>query len=217
MQNVERTIISQYANSATIVRLVENMNEYIDPRANFEAFYDAVWNIDTAVGFGLDIWGRIVGVGRLLRVPSNLKTFGFVTASVPPDWQPFNQGTFYNGHNSSQSYLLPDDTYRTLILTKALANIVATTAASLNQLLRNLFPGRGRCYVLDLGNMNMQFVFEFDLTSAEYAILTQSGALPHPAGVSFSVVVISNEVFGFSEMPEALPFNDGVFYLPAGS
>lgn len=221
MLNVNRTIISQYANSPSLGALIENMNEYIDPRVNMAAFYDYVWNVDTAVGFGLDIWGRIVGVSRLLKIPSNLETLGFSNASVPADWQPWNQGVWHTGSEVSQSYLLPDDIYRTLILTKALSNIVATTAAALNQLLRNLFPGRGRCYVLDLGGMAMQFNFEFPITPAEYAILTQSGALPHPAGVSYSVVVIpvgpTAAIFGFSEAGSASqPFDFGVFYVPAG-
>lgn len=218
MLNVERTIISQYANSPTLVQLVQNMNEYVDPRANIQAFFDYVWNVNTAQGFGLDIWGRIVGVGRLLRIPADINVFGFINANIPADWEPFNQGTFHTGNEASQAYLLPDDTYRTLILTKALSNIVATTAKALNQLLRNLFPGRGRCYVLDEGGMAMRFVFEFELTTAEYAILTMSGALPHPAGVFYSVVVIPGaQCLGFAEQgPGVQTFDHGVFYSPAG-
>jgi hypothetical protein len=216
MIDVERTIISQYSASPTIGRLVHNMNEYLDPRANFDAFFNLVWNVDTAVGFGLDIWGRIVGVSRLLRLPSTDPIFGFINADDPPDWHPFNEGIFFTGEQATQSYELPDPAFRTLILTKALSNIVATNAASLNQLLRNLFPGRGKCYVVDLGGMAMRFVFEFALTSTEYAILTQSGALPHPAGVSFSVVVIpTGDLFGFAEAAVFQPFDGGVFYLPA--
>jgi hypothetical protein len=218
VQNVERTIISQYANSPTLVQLVQNMNEYVDPSANIDAFYNAVWNVDTAVGFGLDIWGRIVGVSRLLRIPANVKILGFKNASFPNDWRPFNYGTWYAGEVQTQAYELPDDQYRTLILTKALSNIVATTAASINQLLRNLFPGRGRCYVLDNGGMSMTFLFEFPLSAAEYAILTLSGALPHPAGVEFNVIVIPGGMFGFSEMGAFIqPFDQGTFYVPAGT
>lgn len=219
MLDVGLTIISQYATAPTLRAMIENMNEYLDPRADLDAFYDAVWNIDTATGWGLDNWGRIVGVGRLLRIPNDADTLGFSNSSIPADWQPFNQGTFYTGSQSSQTYVLPDDVYRTLILTKALANIVATNAASLNQLLRNLFPNRGRCYVRDNGAMSMTFVFEFSLTVAEYAILTESGALPHPAGVAYNVVVIplAAALFGFKEMGAAIrPFNVGIFYLPAG-
>lgn len=222
MLDVGRTIISQYANSPTLRQLIEDINEYIDPRVKLDQFYDFVWNVDTAVGFGLDIWGRIVGVSRLLRIPNNSKILGFSNDSVPPDWAPFNQGTFYTGVSSSQAYFLPDNEYRTLILTKALANITATNAASLNLLLRNLFPGRGRVYVRDNGSMSMTFVFEFQLTPAEYAILTESGALPHPAGVRYNVVVIpvgpgSGGRFGFREAgSSAKPFNFGVYYVPAG-
>jgi hypothetical protein len=218
VQDVERTIISQYANSPTLVQLVQNMNEYVDPSANLDAFYNAVWNIDTAVGFGLDIWGRIVGVSRLLRIPANVKILGFHNTSFPFDWRPFNGGVWYSGEVQTQAYELPDDQYRTLILTKALSNIVATTAPAINQLLRNLFPGRGRCYVLDNGGMSMTFLFEFPLTAAEYAILTLSGALPHPAGVEFNVIVIPGGVFGFSEMGAFIqPFDQGTFYVPAGT
>ena len=74
-----RTIISQYANSPRIVGLVELVAGYLDPTANFEAFFDLVWNVDTAQGYGLDIWGRIVGVTRNLRVLDG-DWFGFQEA-----------------------------------------------------------------------------------------------------------------------------------------
>ncbi len=214
----QRTVISQYANSPTLLALVDDLDGCIDPRTNMEAFYAYVWNVDSARGFGLDIWGRIVGVSRLLKIPNSEALLGFHNSSIPDDWVPFNQGVFFTGTGSSQAYLLPDDIYRTLILTKALANIVATNASSLNQLLRNLFPGRGRAFVRDNGGMSMTFVFEFDLTAAEYAILTQSGALPHPAGVEYNVIVVSTGLtFGFSEQgPPAQPFDSGIFYVPAG-
>lgn len=218
MLNVEQTVISQYANSPTLSRLIENMNEYIDPRVNMQKFYDFVWNVDTAQGFGLDIWGNIVGVSRLLKLPSNTQTLGFANSDIPPDWAPFNVGTFFTGQGAGQAVRLQDDVFRTLILVKALANIIITTAASFNQLLRNLFPGRGVCYVIDNRDMSMTFYFEFDITASEYAILTQSGALPHPAGVRFNVIVIPAGVFGFAEQGgTAEPFDQGTFYQPPTS
>src|ERR1700741_2381167 len=126
MQNIERTIISQYSSAATIVGIVQSMNDAIDARVDLQNFYDWCWNVDTAVGQGLDIWGKIVGVPRLLKIQGNSGIFGFVPGSIPEDWQPFNQGTFYADNIATQASLLPDNTSRTLILTKALANIVAT-------------------------------------------------------------------------------------------
>lgn len=211
--DVDRTVISQYANSPTLLQLIHNMDEYIDRGVDLATFYQYVWNVDTAVGFGLDIWGKIVGVSRLLQIPGNDPIVGFDNVDEPKDWQPMSQGRFSRGDTVGQAYLLPDDGYRVLILTKALANIVATTPASINQLLRNLFPNRGRAYVRDLGGMAMQFVFNFSLTPTEYAILTQSGVLPHPAGVFYSVVVVPiGKFFGFRNTGTSVrPFNHGVF------
>jgi hypothetical protein len=213
MLNWTQTLASQYGNSATMRSLLESMNDAIDPRADLDAFYVAWWNVNTAYGEGLDNWGRIVGVSRLLHIPNTEDVFGFVTGSIPEDWQPFNQGTFYTGESASQTYVLDDNTYRVLILTKALANITATTARGLNSLLRMLFPNRGRAYVIDNGSMSMTFVFGFTLTAAEYAILTESGVMPHPAGVAYNVLVIAGRFFGFQGSSRSTPFNVAPFFV----
>lgn len=208
MIDVERTIISQYANSPTLVQLVRNMNKYVDPRADVDAFFDHVWNINTAQGFGLDIWGRIVGVRRELSLIPPLDFFGFEEGLGAP----FDQKPFFDRLGVNLTYELSDDAYRQLILVKALSNIAATSARSLNQILQNLFAGRGRCYVLDLGDMTLQYTFEFQLTQYEYAIVTQSGALPRPAGVGAILFTSEMPTFGFSEAgPLAAPFGQATF------
>lgn len=216
MIDVERTIISQYANSPTITQLVRNMNAYLDPRADFDAFYNFVWNVDTAQGFGLDIWGRIVNIRRELQLPNAPDYFGFKDAL--PGSQPFDQAPFYDGTPAAtQTYLLADDAYRKLILAKALANIAAANAPSLNQLLQNMFADRGRCYVNDMGGMEFRYTFEFDLTPQEYAIVTQSGVLPRPSGVNAILFQSALPLFGFSEAGQsAAPFGQGVF-IPSGA
>ena len=175
------TIISQYANSPTIVQLIRNMDTYINPGTNFDDFYTYVWNIETAQGFGLDILGRIVNIGRTLEVAADEPTFGFTEGG--PDYQPFNQAPFYNGPPETSTFLLSDSAYRTLILMKALLNISNSSAASINQLLKNLFQNRGQCYVRDDGDMQITFVFKFKLLPFERAILTRSNAIPKPAAV----------------------------------
>jgi hypothetical protein len=104
-----------------------------------------------------------------------------------------------------------------LILTKALANISNSTAPSLNQLLRNMFKDRGRCYVADMGNMKMMFIFEFQLEAYELAILTQSGAVPRPAAVFAQILQVDvNTTFGFAESQDSQPFDQGVFFNAYG-
>lgn len=212
MIDVEKTIISQYANSPTITQLIKDMNCYIKADTDFENFYNFVWNVDTAVGFGLDIWGRIVNVSRVLQIPTTPLYFGFNEAD--PGAYPFGEEPFYSGiPPATESYVLSDDVYRQLILVKALANISATTAPAINLLLQSLFAGDGRCYVIDDGHMQMRYVFEFLLTPYQFAIMTQSGALPRPAGVSLSLLNVNLPCFGFSEAgtDSAAPFGQAPF------
>ncbi len=218
MIDFERTIISQYATSRTIVQLIRNMNEYIEPATDFDTFYSFVWNVQTAQGFGLDIWGKIVNISRQLTIPGTNIYLGFDEAFTAPTAatgpQPFGQAPFYTGATDTQTFTLTDDAYRTLILVKALANISACTAPSLNQLLQNLFAGRGRCYVSDMGGMRMRFTFEFYLQPFELAIMTQSGAIPRPAAVSAYLVQIpQGSTFGFAEAGiGSEPFGQGTFF-----
>jgi len=209
----EQTIISQYANSPTITQLIASMETYFDPTNNLEAFYNNVWDIDSAVGFGLDIWGRIIGVGRLLQLPYTGSVFGFNTGD--DSFAPFNQAPFTPGTGATQTFSMPDDPYRTLLLVKAFGNICRPTAPAINQMLNNLFEGRGRCYVQDYGGMAMAYVFEFTLTPVEYAILTQVGVPPRPAGVQVFITQVDlANTFGFNGSG-LQPFNQAPFYSGA--
>jgi Protein of unknown function (DUF2612) len=63
----QETVISQYANSPTLLAIIENFNAAIDVSTDLDNFYSWIWDIDTAQGLGLDIWGRIVGVNRTIQ------------------------------------------------------------------------------------------------------------------------------------------------------
>jgi beta-lactam-binding protein with PASTA domain len=194
--DVEATVISQYANSPTLLQLVANMNQYVDQSANMANFYNYVWNIDSAVGFGLDIWGKIVNVSRLLQIPNTTDYVGFDnSATPPPDWQTMGStqtvggpvgGAMYTGQNATTAYLLPDDAYRQLILAKAFANICTTTAPAINQILQNLY-GPGTAWVLNTGPMAISYNLSFTPTAIQLAILEQSGVIPTPPGVSVTI------------------------------
>lgn len=213
-----QTVISQYANSTRFITLLENFNSYIDQTVNLDNFFDLMWNIDTAVGYGLDCWGRIVGVSRTLTVDAGIY-FGF--EEELPGSNPWNQEPFYAGPPSTSNYLLSDDAYRQLILAKAAFNICDGSIPAINQLLLMLFPNRGNAYVVEGDGttpsyfgfeepidpslqgwnnavfyngesfhlMQMQYVFKFALTPVELAIVQQSGVLPTPCGVSATIIV----------------------------
>jgi hypothetical protein len=184
MDNYKSTVISQYGNSSILSQLMDNYNQYIDPAADLDNFYKYIWNVDTATGNGLDIWGRIVGISRYLAVDPNPIYFGFSNGS---GFAPFNQAPFYSNGGASGTYALSDEAFRLLIMIKALTNISETTIPALNQILTNLFLGRGQAYVIDNGGMSMTMHFEFSLAPFEIAMLATSGAIAHPAGVLVSI------------------------------
>jgi hypothetical protein len=186
MDNPLQTVITKYANSPAICQLVQNMNDYFSPEANIDQFYDQIWNIETAEGYGLDVWGRILGVGRVLAVAQGGPYLGFEEAD-DANMTPFGQGIFYAGSAVTQNYALQDDDYRTLLYAKAAANICDGSTPSINAILLLLFPGLGNCYVTD-GNKTMTYTFTFALTPVQLAIVQESGVLPRPCGVSATVV-----------------------------
>lgn len=212
MENFEATILSQYANSPALLALIESFNSAIDPSANIDAFYSNVWNIQTAQGYGLQVWGRIVGVSNVLSVAGG-KNAGFKEAGTASA-DPFGQSAFYAGSPASSNFTLTDNAFRALILIKALSNISNCSISTYNTILMQLFPGRGNAYVCDTGGMNARLTFEFPLQPFEIAILKQSGAFSAPTGVQLEIMDLDLPyVAGFKEAGAcAATFGSGTFF-----
>ncbi|AJQ69056.1 DUF2612 domain-containing protein [Salmonella enterica] len=199
MQNVAATVLAQYAASPRLNALINSFNAALSPDSFINDFYDLIWNIDTAEKYGLDVWGKIVGVSRRLTVKDDFNYLGFSEARmdnpVMDDPRPFNQAPFYSGKAVTRTVDLSDEIYRRLILMKAMSNITDCSVPDINRMLRFMFGKNRRAYVLNNGGLRMSYIFEFALSSAELAIIQSSGALPSPPGVYVSVVLkeTSNE------------------------
>lgn len=179
------TVISQYGNSDRLNTFAGAVAS-VDPTENFDAFYDYIWNIETAQGEGLDILGRIVGVQRILHVQTTGTFLGFQEQGITVGT--FGESPFYDGSTLTSNYALSDNSFRQLIYAKALSNISDGSISSINEVLRKLFPGRGNAYCTDGEDMTMTYTFAFTLTEVEAAIIVQTGVLPKPAGVTATVV-----------------------------
>lgn len=155
MQNWSQTLLSRFADKPIIISLISSFNAAMDQTANLDAFLQYIWDVRTAVGNGLNIWGKIVNVSRV--IPS-------APASLPP-------------------ITLDDTDYQTLILVKAAANIGNVTVPTLNKLLQQIFAGSGLVFVQDNLNMTLTYVFLFNPSIEQLAIIENSGAMPRPAGV----------------------------------
>lgn len=174
------TVLSQYANSPIITKLVDDFAQWLDPASRFDAFFSLLWDIDTAQGFGLDVWGRILGVNRILQVPAGV----YLGFEQDADARPFGFGILYGGGRSTNNVALTDAAYRTLLLAKAALNITDASIPAVNAILLNLF---GQGHVRDNMDMSLTYVFTTTLTPIQTAIVFQSGVLPKPCGVSFTV------------------------------
>ncbi len=192
MINAADTILTQYADSPKLKSLIYSFNKAVGIEGFLDNFYDIIWNIKTADTYGLDVWGKIVVVSRLLTVTENMIYFGFNEATTEPpvidDPRPFNQAPFFNGELLTSTVSLTNDVYRKLIMMKAAANISDCTIPNINKLLMSMFGDSGKCYVRNDGDMAMSYVFEFELSVAERAIVQSSGALPAPVGVTVNIV-----------------------------
>ena len=217
--NCEETIISQYANSPILLTLINNMNSYIDASANFFNFYNQIWNINSATGYGLDVWGRIVGVKRNVNMPLSAivqqSIFYFAETGVNTPFSPGGAAPFYGGSEINTVYRLSDDVYRSLILVKALANISNCSAQAYNQLVQNLF-GQNSCYTSELGSMAMQLTFT-NISVFDYYLIVNAGVLPRPAGVLVYCYrsYARGAAFSFAESGFGTPFGNGSTYTSA--
>lgn len=209
MKNIQDTLMSQYANSPIIVKLIESINDCVDPTKSIDDFFQLAFNVRTAKGFGLDIWGRIVGVNRNISIPpDDLNMFGF--KADPQSFAPFNNHPFSSAGARFHAYRLSDERFRTLIMIKAAANILNATAPNINKYLRMIFPNK-RVYFLITGHMKGRYFFEFIPNKFERHLIYNLGLLPRPSGVQIDYRESPPQgIFGFSGTGFQ-PFNQGSF------
>jgi Protein of unknown function (DUF2612). len=204
---IEKTIMSQYANSPRLMSIITSLWGALDPDKFTDDFYRLVMDIPNANSYGLDIWGRIVGIGRTVTfVNPDGEYFGFEDG-----FYPFNERPFSAPGSGTDTWELTDDAYRVLILLKALANIVYASAPNINALMRAMFDKP--CYCLITGHMQMRYVFEFDLSPYQRHLVYSTDILPRPCGVDISIIISADPagIFGF-DGSGFQPFGQGVFY-----
>lgn len=186
MENVNETILAQFANSPSLLTIISGFNDAVDPGALINLFYDQVFNPKTAVGWGLDCWGRIVGVGRILNVAAS-GYIGFHEADDNSNTiAGFNYGIFYGGQGSTQNFALTDDAFRSLIFAKAAANISGGSIADLNSILMLLFSEYGNIWVEETSETLMTICHSWQLSSVQTAIIEQTGILCQPSTISIA-------------------------------
>ena len=200
----DETILSQYSASPHILQLTHDFELRIAPAPDIDTFFEKVFDIETAQGWGLDNWGRILGVPRGVQVATT-DWFGYYGSGL----QPWNNAPWFNDQQATNNYPLTDEAYRKLLLYKAAANIGDASAASINRLLSQIFPTYD--HVVDNLDMTIRAVFNDYLEPVEIGILNTYGALNKGAAVQWVYLSVNpDEVFGF-DASGFQPFDQGVF------
>ncbi|MFC6121713.1 DUF2612 domain-containing protein [Citrobacter bitternis] len=208
----QNTILTEYSASTKLLNIIDTFNQAISLDDFTDEFIKRVWDLTTNESYGLDVWGKIVGINRYVNAAIDSDAFGFAEADDgAPDYPlPFNDSPFYAGVQETTSVRLGDDAYRTLILCKAFSNISIATIPEINKFLKMLFSGRGRAYCVNYGDMTIGITFEFALAPYEVSILTNYEVVPVPSGVQLNISQVVPPYFGFAV--DAYPFNDGTFF-----
>lgn len=208
----EDTILTQYSASKKLLSIIDTFNQAVSLDDFTDEFIKKVWDLTTCESFGLDMWGKIVGISRYIVAPIDSDSFGFSESDDGnPDYpSPFNDSPFYGGIQETTNVRLGDDAYRTLIFCKAFTNISIATIPDINKFLKILFYQRGRAYCVNYRDMTIGITFEFALAPYEESILTNYDVTPVPSGVQLNIRQIVSQYFGFTT--DAYPFNDGTFY-----
>lgn len=183
-------MLSQYANSPVYVALLNGLKEQFDNSQTLEDWYRIVFNIKTASGYGLDVWGKILNVSRYVNLQVGEDTIKY----------------------------LEDPLYRQVLFFKAMSNITNCSVDSLNQLLQFFFSEYNSiCYVVEYEPMKIRYVFEGFIDDYLLAIFRDEKIKPKPVGVGQEIEFIVPDIyFGFAiedeEQQFYQTFDNGVFW-----
>ena len=198
MQNIEKTIISQYANSPKLTTLIDYINTELDQTENFNKFLSEIWNVTTCNDFGLAIWARIVNLSKFIYYPTTGFFFGFQTSDNV--WQPFNSAPMSSGDTSQYTGIEVDtETFRKMVIAKSMANIMPATIPNVNTILRYLFSDNGTAFVVKSSTMSRSVILGFSPTNLQRYMILYSNVLPRPAGVGYDILVNTEKTtFGYN-------------------
>ena len=192
-------LIGQYANSPVMLKLANGLGTLFDESGFIENWYNVIFNLGTAVGYGLDIWGLILNRSR---------EFNYNGVKY------YLQGAQTIGNVTFTAEQM-ENLYRKILQLTAMRYIGNASLSSLNTLLQFIFKEDGECYCLEYeAAMHIRYVFRFYLNDVQKAVIETID--PHPSGVITSYEYLpAGTYFGFivrQEEQPYLPFDNGPFY-----
>lgn len=171
-------------------------------------------DIDEARGRNLDLVGKHVGQGRILRGLAPRSLFGFegVAGARGFSLSDLGGGKWYRlGDPLRESVVLDDDDYRFLIKCRIARNYQLGTIPDISAALSFIFGEDAAAY--DQYDMSFTVLIRSDgITDFKRYAITTLDILPRPAGVGIQYYVAApTQAFGFRGAFGARAFNQGKF------
>lgn len=200
------TVQSQYAASPRILALAAQFWDTLNPTASFDLMIAKMIDPSTAEGYGLDVWGRIVGIKRaLIPVAGDYLAFAPPANVTNPEGNSWDNAPF-NPVNSAG--YASDPIYRTYVYVKAMLNIGNGSLADLNRYFSLLYPDSG-IKIIHSGTMIIRVLdFSVRLTAADILALRTLDWVP--LGVGWQLWQGEPDCFGFAGS-DLQPFDQAPF------
>ena len=194
-------MIAQYANSPVLVSLDNGFKTLFDDSLFTTNWYNVVFNLKTASGYGLDVWGKILNRSRNFTYNGT---------------EYYLQGAQTIGGISYTEEQM-DNLYRMVLQITAMRYIGNASVSYINKILNTVLSSfnYGRAYCYEYGVMQIRYVIEFYADDVFKAIFETLNL--HPTGVLTSYEYLPlGEFLGFyTNDPDDepyTPFDNGPFY-----
>lgn len=212
----KRVFLWQYDNALCLNKILQNEIDFYGENIGdyVQDWITDVFQLSTANTFGLNVWGKVLGVARPTINPQNyvidsettLRLYNPNTGLWHGIWLTGNFPALNiekNGQVAKYSPItLDDESYRTCLYAKLYLMYSDASIHSINEYLRRLFPDL-TAYCTETGVMEMAIVFRDCIpTDNQLTILTSDGFSPRPVGVLMRTVIenLSENTFSFQEM-----------------
>lgn len=184
---------TQYNNAPTLNILIKQFYDSNSLDQYALEYYNNVFNLDTAVGNGLDFWGIVLNQSRVVKSFATNNIFGFGTPDLgTADEYPqnFDSGNFGMLETNTTNTTLDDDDYRRILKIRYRSlttnNSIATISDIINEYTQSIDPSYF-CLVKNESIGTFSYNFNYFLSSSEIGMFLISRFLPSPAGMDYVV------------------------------
>jgi len=178
-----KTLSTFFNRNFSLTRLANALAAEFNAQYILDDIHTHFYDIETADGYWLDVWGRIVAMPRSVSLPST-DYFGFYGTPFTP----FNHAPFYGGIPDLNNVTMDDTIYRKAIKAKALANRSGRAIPDINAVLALFLDAT--CYALDGYDMSITLSIAPSWAgSTELAVIMSDVLGLRPAGVKLNFVL----------------------------